>query len=151
MIELMAVLVVAGILVSVGMPAFGSLKRSLVQRQAREEMRQRLREARQVAVTRHNPVVVVFGNGVQTTDITDYTVHFDTNGDRIRQSTELITWYELPKGSKLETSGFAPIDSLIFDISGALWPGTIGGRLFFSGANTPDTLELSATGMVFRP
>ena len=62
-----------------------------------------LRVARQKAVTTHTPIIVAFGNGSTTTDITTYTVHSDTNSDRIKQSGEPWVSYTLPSGTKLET------------------------------------------------
>lgn len=151
LIELMMVFVVVGIVLAVGLPTFSAFTRTMKERQAREELRQNLRNARQAAVTRHCPVVVAFGTGGQTTGITRYVVLVDVNGDRTRQTTESARDYVLPKNCQLGMSGFQPCDSLIFDLSGALWPGTRGGEFIISGATTSDTLALSATGMVYEP
>jgi prepilin-type N-terminal cleavage/methylation domain-containing protein len=152
LIETLAVLVVAGIMLSIGLPAFSALRDTLKERQAREELRQHMRAARQAAVTRHAPVIVAFGDGVHTSGITSYTVHVDTNGDRVKQSSEVVTSYSVPSKMYLAAVGFAPAaDTLIFDPSGALWPGTAGGHFYLTGARSPDTLEISATGMVYRP
>jgi prepilin-type N-terminal cleavage/methylation domain-containing protein len=151
LIEAMTVLVVAGIMLSIGLPAFNALQRTLKERQAREELRQHLRTARQAAVTRHSPVIVAFGDGVATTGITSYTVHVDTNSDKLQQSGESFSRYAVPSNTTLSTAGLVPPDTLIFDLSGALWPGTVGGRFYLNGARVADTLEISATGMVYRP
>jgi prepilin-type N-terminal cleavage/methylation domain-containing protein len=150
-VELMVALVVAGLVLTIGVPAFSTFSRSLGERRAREELRQHLRGARQAAVTRHCPVVMVFGDGVATTGITTYSVHVDTNGDHVRQSTEPVATYGVPRNCQIEACGFSPTDSLVFDLSGALWPGTAGGLFIVSGASNSDTLAVSATGMVYDP
>jgi prepilin-type N-terminal cleavage/methylation domain-containing protein len=149
LVELMVTLAIAGIILSFGLPAFATMGKTLRHRQAREELKQRLRGARQAAVTRHKPVIMSFGNGSQTSDITTYKILVDANGDGIHGSSESSSSYTLPRGCTLGSSGFP--DTLYFDPSGAIAPGKSGGRLYVRGAKIPDTLEVAATGMVYRP
>lgn len=151
LVELMVTVVIAGMILAIGIPAFNTVGVTLRHREAREELRQNLRGARQAAVTQHRPVVMSFGDGVQTSGITSYKVHVDANGDRTHQSGESASIYSLPRGCSLTTLGFSPADTLIFDPSGALQPGTTGGRFYVLGGRRPDTLEVAATGMVYRP
>ena len=150
-IELITAVAIAGLVLAAGLPAFGAFNRTLREREARDELRQRIRGARQAAVTRHCPVIVAFGNGVSTTGITGYTVHVDSNGDRVRQSTEAGSNYTLPRNCQLAVASFTPNDTLIFDLSGALWPGSVAGQLVITGSGRADTLAISATGMVYDP
>ena len=151
LIELMVTVVILGLVIGMGLPAFSSLGNSMGQRQAREELRQRLRMARQAAVTRHCPVIVSFGDGSTLTGITTYSVLVDVNGDLQKQSTEPVSNYTLRRGCSMTLSGFTPTDTLEFDLSGALLPGTTGGRFYLQGSRTPDTLQISGIGMVYRP
>jgi type II secretory pathway pseudopilin PulG len=135
-----------------GMPAWVGFRRTLGQRQARTQLIQAIRAARQTAVTQHRQVVMAFGVPPTTTNIGTYSVHIDTDGDRFQDSGERWTPLALPNGVKLTQVALDPTDSLIFDPSGSLYPGGTGGTLIFSnGRNAPDTLMVSSVGMVFRP
>jgi prepilin-type N-terminal cleavage/methylation domain-containing protein len=150
LIETTAVAVILSILLAVTVPAVTRYRASMKGVQAREQLVQDLRAARQKAVTQRAPVVVAFGNGVSTTNITSYTVHTDGNADRVVQSAELRLNRTLPTETKLELVSLAPTDSLIFDISGVLWPSTTGGTLIVASKVGFDTLVVSAAGMVYR-
>jgi len=65
---------------------------------------------------------------------------------------ESVVTRSLPDGSKLSAVSLTPTDSLIFDSSGALAPGSTGGTIIFVNAlNRPDTLWISGVGMVYTP
>jgi len=151
LVELLVTFVIAGILIGSSVPGFVRTLRIHRDAQGREQIVQHLRAARQLAITRHCPVVVRFGNGVVTTNVTNYTVHEDTNGDRIAQSTERQTLRTLPQGVMLSQVALTPTDSLIFDISGTLWPGSSGGQLILATRGAPDTIAVTAVGMVYHP
>jgi len=153
LIELMIVLVVAGIVLSVGMPAFGRFRSSMTLKQANAQLLQDIRRARQLAVTRRAPVVMKFGSPPTTTNITSYEIHVDTNADNLVQSSEIRTFRSLPRGTRLNSvSMVSQVDSLTFDISGTLKLGTQGGTLVFSNQlGKRDTLVVSAAGICYRP
>lgn len=153
LIELMIVLVVAGIVLSVGMPAFGNFRNSMMLKQVNAQLLQDIRRARQLAVTRRAPVVMMFGAPPTTTNITSYVIHVDTNGDNVAQTTEARTFRSLPHGTQLNSvSMVSQVDSLTFDISGTLKLGTQGGTLVFSNQlGKRDTLVVSAAGICYRP
>lgn len=152
LIELMIVLVVAGLLLAMGAPAWKGFQRSLLQKQARAEVVQAIRTARQTAITQHAPVIVTFGTPPTTTNITTYAVHIDADGDRVKDSGERWTQRALPATSRLTSVALNPTDSLLFDPSGALMPGGTGGMLIISsGRGSPDTLMVTGVGTVFRP
>ncbi len=151
MVELLVSMTVATLLIATAVPGMLGAMRTYQGVKAREDLIQCLRMARQAAITRHCPVIVRFGDGTSTSGITSYLMHVDTNGDRIIESNERQMLFTLPPGVTLSSVQLAPTDSLIFDISGALWPGTSGGRLVFSNRGGPDTLNVSAVGMVYQP
>ena len=152
LVELMITLVIAGFVLLIGMPSFAKYRSSLLLRQANAQLMQDVRRARQLAVTRRAPVFIRFGAPPITANITSYLIHVDTNGDGIAQSTELRLNRSLPTGTKLDAVSLAPTDSLAFDISGILRPGTQGGMLAFSNnRNRRDTLIVSAAGICYRP
>jgi type II secretory pathway pseudopilin PulG len=144
------VLIISGILLACTLPAVVHFRTTLRSNQAREQLVRDIRGARQRAVTGRTPVLVAFGNGSVTTDVTTYTIHTDTNGDRIYQTGELRTSHTLPTGTKLSTVALGPADSLVFDISGVLWPGTSGGSLRLLSGTVRDTLDVSPAGMVYH-
>ena len=153
LIELMIVLVVAGLVLSFGIPAFGHYRNTLMLRQVNAQLLQDVRRARQLAVTRRAQVVMSFGAPPATTDITSYTIHLDTNGDNVVQSTEQRTFRTLPGGTRLtNVNMITQVDSLTFDISGTLKLGSGGGTLVFANAlGQRDTLAVSAAGICYRP
>jgi prepilin-type N-terminal cleavage/methylation domain-containing protein len=151
LIELMIVIVVAGILVGFTVPSWVSMQRSLLKEQARERIVQDIRTARQTAVTGRVPVVVAFlpsGGG----PIVEYTIHVDTNDDRLVDAGEPWRRVRLPKGTGLTQVAIVPSDSLRFVSSGSLAPGNTGGTIVVSnGRGKADTLMVSSVGMLFRP
>jgi len=152
LVEMMVAIVVAGVLMAAALPSFVHFSRSLSQKQARDAVAGSLRYARQQAVTAHRPIVVAFGNGIATTGITTYSVHTDTNNDRVKQVGEPWKSFTLPNGTQLTSVSLSPTDSLIFDSSGSLAPSVTGGSVVIGGQNGDlDTLLVSATGMVYRP
>jgi prepilin-type N-terminal cleavage/methylation domain-containing protein len=152
LLELMIAVAIIGVVALMCMPAFAHYQSSLALVQARDGLVADLRYARQQAVTRHRSVVVSFGNGAVTTDIRSYRLHTDLNASRTVNPGEPVLVRTLPTGVKLSSIALSPRDSVIFDMSGALWPGTTGGRLILAGTNgKADTLMVSAIGMVFRP
>jgi prepilin-type N-terminal cleavage/methylation domain-containing protein len=152
LIELMMVVLVVGLVLTAGIPAFGSFRDRMTIIQARDQVTQDLRMARQVAVTRHCPVIVTFGDGSGTTDVRNYSLHYDTNGDGTVAASERYYNRTMPSRTRLSNVSLTPTDKLSFDMSGVLSPGTAGGQLVLA---TPrgriDTLLVSATGVVYRP
>lgn len=150
LLESVAVLVIGGIILASTLPGFVRYQSVMRNGQAREQLIQDVRSARQKAVTQRTPVIMAFGDGVTTADVTTYTVHIDVNGDRLFQSGEPRKSYTLPKDTKLAQVSLQPVDSLFFDISGVLVPGTLGGSLVTVSRSITDTLLVSGAGMVYR-
>lgn len=152
LLETLAVVVIAGILLASTLPGFSKFRSTLRRGQAVQQVTQDMRSARQSAVTQRLPVIVAFGNGVGTTDITTYTIHVDTNGDRIYQTTEPRTSKTMPSGTRLFRVSMSPVDSLFFDISGVLVPGSSGGSVVVASTSSSitDTLLVSGAGMVYQ-
>lgn len=150
LIETLVVVTIAGVLLAFGMPAFLDYREALRQKSARAQVSEDLYIARQLAVTRHAPVIVAFGTPPATTNITSYTIHVDTNGDGLVQSGERRFARALPTNVKLSQVSLTPTDSLIFDATGILYPGTSGGSLVIAGRGRADTLLVSAAGAVYQ-
>lgn len=149
LVELAIVVALATILIAIGMPNYGNYRKSLLKWQVREQLLQDLRGARQIAITQHSRVTVVFGDGVNTTDLTSYSIQVDENADGVAESRSLR---KLPKGSTLTRVQLAPQDSLTFETSGILQSGSGGGQLVFTTKNgQSDTLIVSVAGMVYHP
>lgn len=152
LIELMIALVIAGVILMVGLPSFSKYRATLTLRQANAQLLQDVRRARQLAVTRRAPVYMRFGAPPATTDITSYTIHVDLNGDGLVQGGEMVTNRTMPSQTVLKSVSMTPVDTLAFDISGILRPGTQGGTLVFANKrNRRDTLLVSAAGICYRP
>jgi len=152
LIELLFALVIAGIVLAIAMPGFGRFRASMQLKQANAQLLQDVRRARQLAITRRAPVVVRFGAPPSVSNITSYTIHVDTNADGVAQSTEMITPRNMPTGTRLSAVSLTPVDSLRFEPSGLLLPGTTGGRLTFANRlNRLATLMVSAAGVCYRP
>jgi len=98
---------------------------------------------------------VRFGAPPSISNITSYTIHVDTNGDNVRQATEMMTVRNLPTGTRLSAVVLTPVDSLRFDAAGLLLQtaaGNPGGRMILSNrANRRDTLMVSAAGVCYQP
>jgi type IV fimbrial biogenesis protein FimT len=151
LIELLVAVSIGGILLGLALPSLTKFSLALVREQARGEIVADLRYGHQLAVTRHTSVIIAFGNGVGTTDIKTYTMHSDLNGNRAVDSGEPFLSRMLPAGAVLTSVALVPRDSVVFDMSGALQPGTTGGRILLMGPDgTPDTLSVSAVGVVYR-
>ena len=153
LIELAIALVVAGIVLATGLPAFTRYRDSLLLRQAETQLLQDVRRARQLAVTRRAPVVMRFGAPPNYRNITQYSIHIDTNADNLVTSGESAFLRTLPSSTKLDSVCLvSQIDSVTFDISGTLRPGSQGGTFYLSNARgRRDTLALSAAGICYRP
>ena len=152
LIELIVAAAIAGTLIAITVPGFIRFRSSLVRNQVRWGLIGDLRYARQLAVTKHKSVIVAFGNGSTTTDLTTYSLHSDTNGNYVKDNGESVLNRTLPRGAYLTNVTLAPTDSVIFDSSGSLRPGSTGGRLVFRGPQGfNDTLLVSAIGMVYHP
>jgi prepilin-type N-terminal cleavage/methylation domain-containing protein len=152
LIELMMVVVVIGIVLMAAMPAFGTFRDGLLIVQARNQVTQDLRLARQAAVTRHCPVIVTFGDGTTTTDVGNYTVHYDTDGDGAPSTGERRINRPMPRSTRLSSVTLSPTDKVTFDMSGVLALGTGGGRIVVaSSRGRVDTLMVSTAGVVYRP
>jgi prepilin-type N-terminal cleavage/methylation domain-containing protein len=156
LVELAIVLVVAGIVMSFGLPAFSRYKDDLRLRQARQQLTEDIRTARQLAVTRRCPVYMRFGTPPTTTNIRTYAVLIDRNISGTFTTGERAWTRTLPTGTTLTSVSLGSVDTLGFDISGILiQPAsgvTPGGTLVFRNArNRYDTLAVSTAGIVYRP
>jgi len=156
LIELMMVVLVIGIVLTAGLPALGTYRDGMVLIQARTQVLQDLRLARQVAVTRHCPVIVSFGNGTGTTDIGNYTIHYDTDGDGAVTAGERRFNRTMPSRTRVSSAAVTPTDSVVFDMSGVLKIPTSGaapgGTLTLANSRgRTETIMISATGVVYRP
>ena len=155
LIELIFTLGIAGILLAIAMPGFGRYNTTMQLKQANAQVLQDVRRARQLAVTRHAPVVVRFGTPPSISNITSYTIHVDTNGDDVVQSTEMVTVRNMPNGTRLSAVTLTPVDSLRFDAAGLLLQtaaGAPGGRIVLANRlNRRDTLMVSAAGVCYQP
>lgn len=150
--ELMIVLTVAGLVLGFGLPAFSSYRTTLALGSARQQLMDDIRGARQFAVTRRAPVIVIFGTPPTTTNITNYQIHVDRNANGTVDAGERLILRKMPKSTSLASVALAPTDSLVFDISGILWPGTSGGTLIFKNErDRRDTLVVSTAGIAYRP
>jgi|WetSurMetagenome_2_1015567.scaffolds.fasta_scaffold439744_2 prepilin-type N-terminal cleavage/methylation domain-containing protein len=152
LIELMIVMTVIGIVLAMATPGFLRFGDTLASRHSRVQLLEDLRLARQLAITRHSAVVVAFGDGVHTTNVTTYSMLVDANQDGVAQSTERRFGRAMPFGSRIASVTLDRADSLLFDPSGVLLPGTTGGRLVLTTTRGRlDTLLVSAAGVVYRP
>jgi prepilin-type N-terminal cleavage/methylation domain-containing protein len=152
LVEMMIVLVIAGIVMAMGLPAFASYRSSLAIKAARNQLNEDIRSARQFAVTRRAPVFIRFGTTSATTDLTTYTIHVDSNGDGLMNNNERVIKRTMPKNTRISSASLTPADTLGFDISGILIPGQTGGTLIMANTkNKRDTLCVSSAGIVYRP
>ena len=149
--ELMVVLIIAAIVMRFVMPAFRTYRLDLVEAQAKSMILEDLRAARQRAITSHVPVIVAFGNGVATTNLTSYKVHTDTNGDKLVTAGERVKSMTLPRDTKLSRVSLTPTDTLIFDTSGMLKTGSTGGKIMLITGTRKDTLAVSVAGIIYKP
>lgn len=154
LIETMIVVTVAGIVLAMGVPAFGSYRNSLALRQATSQVQNDLERARQLAITRRAPVYMRFGTApaTDTTNINHYWIHIDLDNDRVVDATESYKRYNLPSSTLLTSVALNPRDTVAFDISGILTPGHTGGKLVVvNNVNRRDSLMVSAAGIVYKP
>jgi prepilin-type N-terminal cleavage/methylation domain-containing protein len=155
LIELLWALVVAGIVLAIAMPGFGDYGASMSLKRANAQVLQDVRRARQLAITRHAPVVVSFGAPPSVSNITSYKIHVDTNGDNLVQSDEMVTFRNMPTGTRLSAVSLIPVDSLRFNSGGLLVStaaGSPGGLIVVSNRlNRRDTLVVSAVGVCYQP
>jgi prepilin-type N-terminal cleavage/methylation domain-containing protein len=152
LIEMMVVVVVAGLVLAIGTPAFTNYRNTLVLRQAEQQITEDVRVARQLAITRRAPVYLRFGTGNGTTNLTTYTIHVDRNANHVVDAGDGLITRSMPGDSKLAVVALTPSDTLAFDISGILLPGTAGGTLIVRNArDRRDTLVVSAAGIAYRP
>lgn len=152
-VELLIVLVIMGIVMAAATPMFRTFRLGLIQQQACWQVIQDLRAARQMAITKHTPVVIVFGNGITTTNITSYRVHADLDNDRVMDAGELVVNNTMPAGSRFSRVSLTPTDTLVFDISGTLKSGYRGGRLVVQAPGSSglrDTIMVSIAGIPYK-
>ena len=151
LMELMVVLILMGIVLRYVVPAFSHYRLTLVASRTKSQLVEDLRAARQKAITRHAPVIIAFGNGVTTTNLTSYSVHTDTNGDKLVTTGEWVANETLPRDSKLSKVSLTPTDTLIFDTSGTLKMGCTGGKIMIKTGTHSDTLAVSVAGIIYQP
>lgn len=151
LIELMIVCAVVAVVLAIAVPGLSAYRTTMALQQARAQVIADVRTARQAAVTRHRGVIVTFGNGVATTNVTTYSILTDLNGNAAPDPGEPYNTRSLPSGVKMSTA-LNPTDRLNFDTSGLLAAGTSGGRLILGASRgRPDTLHVSAVGMIYQP
>ena len=152
LVELMIVMLVVGIVLAAGLPAYSRFRDDMLVGEARAQLLQDLRVARQTAVTWHCPVIIAFGNGSTTTNVSGYTVHMDTNANGSFDSGERRFSRTMPSRTLLATVALQPTDSLVFDLSGVLRLGTAGGSMILvTPRGQRDTLFVSAAGVTYAP
>ena len=156
LVELAIVMVVAGIMMSFGLPAFSRYRDDLRLKQVRRQLTDDIGMARQLAVTRRCPVYLKFGTPPTTTDIRTYEIHIDTNANGVVNTGEHRMFRRVPTGTTITTVSLGAVDTLAFDISGILiQPSSMvtpGGTVVFRNArNLSDTLAISTAGIVYRP
>jgi len=152
LIEMVIAASIAGLLIAIVTPGFLNIRSSLLRSQVRWGLLGDLRYARQLAVTKHKSVVVKFGDGSTTTNVTSYQLFTDTNGNGSLDAGEQALNRTLPSGAYLTTVSLTPTDQVIYDTSGSLTPACTGGTITFRGPKGgSDTLLVSAIGMVYHP
>ena len=154
LIETMIVVTVAGVVLAIGVPAFGSYRSALALRQATEMVQTDLERARQLSITRRAPVYLRYGTppSTATTGITHYWLHVDTNANRVVDPGEVYRRSNLPSSTQLVNVALTPVDTVAFDISGILRPGDTGGKIVVQNQRMRrDSLMVSAAGIVYRP
>ncbi len=151
LIETMIVVVIIGLCLSFGLPAFGSYRSTIALKQAKNQLIEDMRTARQLAITRRSPVFVRFTVGTSTAR-GSYTLHVDRNSNGVVDSGERLISRTMPTYSKLVSTALTPANVVNFDISGILVPGTTGGTITFNNTRgKADTLAVSAAGITYRP
>jgi prepilin-type N-terminal cleavage/methylation domain-containing protein len=151
LMELMVVLIIAGIVLRFAIPSFRHYRLTLVESQAKSQVLEDIRAARQKAITRHVNVIVAFGNGVSTTNLTTYKVHTDTNGDKLVTTGEMVVTKNVPRDTKLSKVSLTPTDTLIFDTSGTLKRPCLGGKIMLQTGTMKDTVAVSVAGIIYKP
>jgi len=151
LIELMMVCAVIAIVLAIALPGLSAYRRTMALQQARAQVIADVRTAREAAVTRHRGVIVTFGDGVATSNLTTYSILTDLNNNGVVDPGEPFNTRSLPNGVTMSSS-LDPADRLNFDTGGLLVAGTSGGRLILRASRgRPDTLNVSAVGMIYRP
>jgi type II secretory pathway pseudopilin PulG len=144
LVELMVLIVIAGLILGVGLPAFLDYQETQVLRPAPHQVRTDIETARQTAIERRFPVILGFGRPPSTL----YTMHFDMNGNGRVDPGEGTRICELPQGTLFTRIGLEPADTLWFEPNGTLKPGSRGGTIVIRNARYADTLRVSPTGAV---
>ena len=134
LVEIMVAIVVAGVLMAAGIPSFAPLLPHPIPKQARDliegSLSARPPAGGDVPSSRSS---VAFGDGISTTGLTTYSVHTDTNGDRVQQIGEPWKSFTLPKGTQLAARLARRPTRSIFDSSGSLAPSVTGGSVVVGG------------------
>jgi prepilin-type N-terminal cleavage/methylation domain-containing protein len=147
LVELMVLIVIAGLILGVGLPAWLDYRQSTDRRQAPDQVRTDIETARRLATERHMPVILAFGRPPSTL----YLMHFDSNGNGRVDPGEGARICELPAGTQFTRITFAPSDTLWFEPDGMLKSGSRGGFVVIRGQRFTDTLFVSDTGQVEVP
>jgi type IV fimbrial biogenesis protein FimT len=146
LVELMVLIVIAGLVLGVGLPAFLEMRRSIGVERARDQLELDIETARRTAVTRHVPVIISFASPPSAS----YSVLTDTNGDGRFDAGESRRTHTLPSHTHFSALSLQPADTVWFDPSGMLRDGA-GGRIMLESDGAADTLFVSAAGSVFEP
>lgn len=144
LVELMVLIVIAGLILGVGLPAFLDYQESHVTRPAPHQVGADIETARQIAIERRFPVLLVFGRPRSTL----YTMHFDMNGNGHVDPGESTRICELPQGTMFTDVALTPTDTLCFEPDGTLRAGSGGGFVVIRNARAADTLWISPGGAV---
>jgi prepilin-type N-terminal cleavage/methylation domain-containing protein len=153
LLEVMIVLVVAGIVMGFGLPTFSGYREELHLVQARAHLAEDVRLARQLAVTQRCPVYIRFGELPGGSDIRAYEVLVDRDGTGRFDAGERRWQRSLPRDVRLASVGATPVAMLAFGASGRLARTsegvTPGGTFVFRNVrNRRDTLVVDASGTV---
>ncbi len=147
MVELATVLVVMGIVLAIGIPAFSKYARSSNVRNTYRQVALDLRLARQRALAERHNVVAVFASGPPAT----FNVFSDDDNDGTRDAGERwLVQRTLDPTVALDASALAPADTVTFAPSGSLLAGSSGGvvNVSHTGDLHDRTLRIWPSGAV---
>jgi len=150
LIELLLVCAVIGVVLVIVMPGLRVYRSTMALQQARLQLISDVRIAREVALARHRSVIVEFGDGVSTSNLTTYSILTDLNNNAQADPGEPFSSRTLPSGVSM-SSALHPTDRLKFNARGLLAAGNSKGRLVLQVEHCPpETLNVSRVGMIYE-
>ncbi|MFI5372114.1 MAG: Tfp pilus assembly protein FimT/FimU [Candidatus Eisenbacteria bacterium] len=147
LVELMVLIVIAGLVLGFGLPAFLEMKRSAGVERARQQLELDLEAARRTALTDRVPVIVSF----DTAPSTSYGILTDRNGNGVPDTGEPRRACALPTRTRFSMLALQPADTVWFDSSGTLRKGDSGGWIMLESNGALDTLFVTPAGSVVEP